>query len=294
MGRIKTKSDLRKAQLQFAFFRVFERLLGLLPVAWVFNIGKGIGGLCYSFFKKKRVLVEENVNRAFPLSMADENSRVKTIFQNVGANLLASVRIGFISKEKLSEHYTWVENEAYHQIVKADHPRVVLLGHVSNWELLSRAVAQLTTNTGALYRALDNPYLDELVKRRRQKDGMQLCSKRKGLIQAMKILKGNGLLGILVDQYVHAASSEVSIFGETTNVSRMPEMIVDKLSQSKSAAPARVYYLSLKATRSDHWQLEFHQAPEDEPLDVGRAIEWFYSYSPLEVFFFHRLWRNKK
>ncbi len=289
MAKVKTKQDRVIAYLQYLIYRAFEFFLKLFPVSWVFVMGQGLGGLAYGLFNKKRALVLENLKKSFP-SLANQES-VKRLFKNIAGNLLTSVRFGSIPGEQLSQYATWVENDAYKEVVAAEHPRLVLLGHVSNWELLARMLPQLTPLAGALYRTLDNPYLDTLVKRRREKDGMQLFSNRKGLIQAMRILKNKGLLGLLIDQYKAKANITTAPFGHPTKVSRMPNMILEKLNDSKSDTPVKVYYLSLKMITPGKWHLEFKTKADASTLDVGDAIEWCYNYSPLEVFFLHRLWR---
>jgi|GEM_PF-4289483 len=291
MARVKSEADLRKAKGQFIGFRLLESLLSLLPASSVYRFGGLVGRFCYHLFKKKRRLVEKNLAIAFP-ELAMQKNATKKVFQQVGANLLSSLKTSSIPTYRLQDHYHWVKNEAYKEAVRADAPRMVILGHVSNWELLSRAVGVDMQKSGALYRPLDNPYIDDVIKQRRESDGMQLFSKRKGLAQAIRSLKNNGLLGILADQYVHQASAKVTIFDKQTQISRMPQMIYEKIASGQSeGSEIKVFYLSLKSTSPGYWQLELQKKPVNEPLDLGKAIEWCYQYSPLETFLFHRLWR---
>ncbi len=92
-------------------------------------------------------------------------------------------------------------------------PGIFFSGHIANWEIMPLAVAQRGCDISLVYRAANNPHVDQMILKAR--GAITHTHVPKGAIgarQMVKIIKAGGHLGMLVDQK-HNAGIEVPFFG---------------------------------------------------------------------------------
>ncbi len=80
---------------------------------------------------------------------------------------------------------------------------ILLFGaHFGNWELMAVAASQFTGPMTAIYRPLDNPFLDRVVRYVRSSTGNIVVPKRRAMLQMLRALDKGGAVGVLIDQNV--------------------------------------------------------------------------------------------
>jgi len=72
--------------------------------------------------------------------------------------------------------------------------------HFGNWELEAAVFSLLVSPVTVIYRPLDSKLLDDLVLHVRSASGNIPLAKDRAMRQMLRVLKDNGVLGILVDQ----------------------------------------------------------------------------------------------
>jgi KDO2-lipid IV(A) lauroyltransferase len=79
---------------------------------------------------------------------------------------------------------------------------IMVSAHYGNWEIASRMLLALNSNTALIYRKANNPYVEKLIQRMRNKYTNFIISKgdKTGVKDIVKHLKSGGRLGILLDQ----------------------------------------------------------------------------------------------
>lgn len=136
-------------------------------------------------------------------------------------------RCGFIGQTFLEMSHLWVKPavEVRPYIQRHDNPEfeaalqeeggvIILAPHLGNWEMLNFYVSQFRNMT-VMYRPHKNPNLDQFILNARQGVGSELApTNRKGVMQLMKALKNNGLVGILPDQVPAKGSGVFANFFE--------------------------------------------------------------------------------
>lgn len=90
--------------------------------------------------------------------------------------------------------------------------------HLGNWELSAYAHALMAEPMSIVVRPLDNPLLDEFVKRRRAASGNRVLGKKDFLRGVIESLRSNQAVGILIDQDAGTSGVFVDFFGRKASV----------------------------------------------------------------------------
>ncbi len=125
---------------------------------------------------------------------------VTQVFLNLARSLVVFARLPRITKQDVHQ---WIRYEGFEHYAEAKRRgRGVLFatGHVGNWELSAYAHALMTEPMNVVVRPLDNPWLDDLVEKRRTGSGNCIVRKKDPARALIRALRANEAVGILVDQ----------------------------------------------------------------------------------------------
>ena len=236
---------------------LFERL----PMALSVRLGRFSGALAWVFFPKRRLAVRKNLEvvrrweeaNERPVSLpADLDRAVWQVFRQTGANLLGGFAFNRLSPEGIDRHIEVEGVEHLISALEAEKGVIVLLAHMGPWEALAQLPVisrehGLCAPFAALYRPLNNDYLDDWYKCRREARGTRLFSRRDGFHKPVDFLRSGGVLGILADQRMRQGE-RVPFFGQS--VATMP---IPGLFHRRTGAP--VLALSLSTIGLGRWRL---------------------------------------
>ncbi len=175
------------------------RSVGLLPFSWQIGIGRGLGSLMYRFAKKRRHIVEVNVNIAFDeLSAKERTALVERIFTENGIGFIESIIAWWSPKEKLTSRVRY-EGVEHLQAAHAKNKGVLLVAaHYSSLEVGGVLISEHTT-MDAIYRRHDNPLMEKLIT-----DGrLSYCNaviERRDIRSVLKSLRKNHCVWYAPDQ----------------------------------------------------------------------------------------------
>ena len=84
-----------------------------------------------------------------------------------------------------------VNGERLAEIARTRTPVVFVSGHLSNWEVMPAAIVDVGVTCQMTYRAANNPYVDDRIKKRRERYGVRLFAPKGGegareLLEAME------------------------------------------------------------------------------------------------------------
>ncbi|HRJ08260.1 MAG TPA: lipopolysaccharide heptosyltransferase II [Prosthecobacter sp.] len=191
--------------LVYALFRCFEGVLRLLPMEWVWHLGRCIGLAGYFLLGKYRLLALRNLRLAFGAEHDEAWRRrvARAHFGSLVANILCGFKLPTLEGAEVMRRVKIEGMEPAREAAEAGRPVVYLLCHMSCWELLTQLprVFEYNKNPATIYQPLRNPFLDALVTRRRRKLGYVLFDRQAGFNGPIKHLRESGCLGVLVDQH---------------------------------------------------------------------------------------------
>jgi KDO2-lipid IV(A) lauroyltransferase len=264
-------------------------LAGLLPGRWVFRLGEWLGVLAWHILPVRRRIVLRNLRIAFAgeMTLAEIHALARESFRRTGANLVSAAHTARLAPEKLHE-IIHIENlEVLESELAKGRGVVILLAHMGNWEVLSRFVHLFPpgTQTGAFYRPLNNPLMDERILRRRQADGTRMFSKRDNPLHVAAFLRQGGLVGILADQRVGSSGEAVEFFGRHTRASPLPSLLARR-------AKCPVLALALNFAGPGRWRAVFTEVePPPNTSHCMRTLEQAMKVDPADVFWLQDRWK---
>jgi KDO2-lipid IV(A) lauroyltransferase len=183
---------------------LFFALIRLLPITAASGLGGWIGrtiGPRLGVTKRAR----GNLRHAFPEMTGPEiETIVRDMWDNLGRTVMEYPLLGRI---RVYEDDAHVEDHV--EVVGAEHldnlrddgkPGIFFSGHLANWEIPAISITRRGLKSHLVYRAPNNPYVNDLFRRRHLSDGTLIPKGPAGARLALKALANGGHLGMLVDQ----------------------------------------------------------------------------------------------
>ncbi len=127
-------------------------------------------------YRKKVVL--ENLRNSFPEKSDSEiNKLTKKFYKNLCDILLEGIKGFSMSEKQLAKRYKFNNPELLNEYFEKGHNTISMGAHYANWEWgIIAAAKQLKHTLVALYTSLTNTYIDECMKKKRNKLGTELIS----------------------------------------------------------------------------------------------------------------------
>ncbi|MGA0899772.1 MAG: lysophospholipid acyltransferase family protein [Luteolibacter sp.] len=276
-------------RVECLFHSLIELVAAMLPGSWVFHIGECLGAVLWYGMPRRHRTVIRNLRIACAGSMEiDEIRRLaKASFVRSGANLLSAAHTASLSPSQLGEVIEVENLELLRNAWGKGKGVVLLLAHMGNWELLSRVIHFFPkgAKAGAMYRPLNNRYLDDRICARRQADGTRMFSKRDPFHQITGFLRDGGIVGVLVDQRVGINGDLVDFFGRGTLVSPLPSLLARR-------AKSEMLALSMSVVAPGKWKAEFIAVDQPYNTEHGMtSLEQAMKRSLTDVFWLQSRWR---
>lgn len=264
-------------------------VLRQLPVETAFVFGESIGKMIWPLMKGRQKTIVRNLRIALEGQGTPEEieAMAKESFIRTVANLLCSSVSAKAKGEDLGGLMEVENPEVLAGAIAKGKGVVLLLGHMGNWELLTRLKSFLPEieNLGGFYRPLNNPILNGRVLREREGDGSRLFSKTDSLHHVSGFLRENGVVGILADQRVGRKGEPVEYFGRLTRASPLPSLLARR-------CRSEVVALSLRTVSPGKWSARCHEVEKPyTSRNCMKALEEAMKVSIVDVFWLQERWK---
>ncbi|MGE5189449.1 MAG: lysophospholipid acyltransferase family protein [Gemmatimonadota bacterium] len=186
------------------FLRAVLRALEALPVSVRAALFEGAMWAVWAADAKHRRIARINLRIAFPGMGEREASRIIRLgYVRLGTSAAEFLEIPKMDGRYLATHFAFegVEHLRRTQEELGLGP-LALTGHFGNWELLSHVYGTLVAPIAFIVRPLKDPALDRIVTERREWTGNRVIRKADSAKEAMRAVRKNMLVGILIDQNV--------------------------------------------------------------------------------------------
>lgn len=305
---------------EYLVARALITVLQRLPIRVAFRLGRMIGWLAWMLMSRRRYITRENLevvnawirqDRKDLFVNSEENeeavalpnanlpmnidSQVREVFQRCGANIFSGFAFSRIPMEQTFQHIQIEGMDYLHSALSNGKGVIVLLAHMGPWEALTQLPDMLRryeveASFGALYRPLNNHYLDEWYRSLREARGTRLFSRRDGFHKPVDFLRSGGMLGVLADQKI-GRGERVPFFGRLAKSNPLPGIL-----QRRSGA--NMLSVSLMTVGEARWKLSVSQLQfadevslrnrESDTRLTNQALERALALSPLDAFWFHQ------
>jgi heptosyltransferase-2 len=278
----------------YLIFRGLGWLLGCLPLRWVFGLGQSVGWLGYKLLGGYRRLAAANIKIAFPDWSREEVERcTKRHFKDLMANLLCSFVLLEKPWEEVRKHLDVSNLERARERINGAKSVLWSINHIGNWELFIFCAGLVRTGRHAvIYRALPNRFIDKHVRRARGRTGLELIERSHGLAQSTPVLKGGGVLGILVDQHAGDKGIWTPFFNRLASTTPLPAILAAKT--GAELLPVAIITVGPGKWRLDVGEFVPKQGASIEELTyrINRALELLIIRRPSDWFWLHQRWKT--
>ena len=180
------------------------RLLGRLPLTVLQGAGCFFGRLVFALDTRHRKIALNNLRFVYGEDCPDSDLRrmARSIFQSFG-QIPFEVCWSLGLKRKDWQTFFKISGlDHYRQAAAGGNGVLFLTAHFGNWELLAIIGAMADLPLHVVYRPLDAPILDEMVRRIRQRFGAALIPKKRNIFKINRVLRDGRCIAILLDQNV--------------------------------------------------------------------------------------------
>ena len=215
--------------LQFVVISLFFLICKIIGYKNSSNLGASIVGKIGPFFRSKKT-INKNLTIAFP-QISDEkiNFITKNMWENYGRILADYVFLKDFRKLKLKEYVRFNDNNILSTIKKKNKPVIFISGHFNNFELLAMHLEMEGINLAAIYRPLNNIFLNKIMEHIRS---TYICKKQipkgiAGVKTMVNLFKKNTSLALMIDQRV-SQGSQIKFFNQSALTTTIPAQFVKK------------------------------------------------------------------
>lgn len=166
-------------RIVYYFTYPFLWLLSLLPLPFLYLKSTVLFYLVYYIIGYRKKVVKGNLHLVFPKkSEAEINAIAKKFYQHLCDMVFESIKSISISEKELAKRFQY-ENLDYLDKLYAEGKSVLLMcGHYASWEWSGLMGKNNRFEPYAVYKKLDNPYFDRLVKKIRGRFGGNIVTNK--------------------------------------------------------------------------------------------------------------------
>jgi len=212
--------------LQYIFINIFFLIFKILGFRKSSDLGNIIGKYLGPIFRSKKSIINN-------LEKAGINKNLNIIASNVLGNygriLAEYVHLKNFKNNKLNKYISIEGVEHFESIKKTKKPVVFISGHFNNFELMAMQIENSGIECAALYRPLNNPFLNKLMEKIRVRDicKIQIKKGRAGTREIIKNLKEGKSIALMIDQRVREGE-KINFFGNLATTTTIPAQLIKK------------------------------------------------------------------
>jgi KDO2-lipid IV(A) lauroyltransferase len=197
-------------------------LVGRLPPRLGTALGTALGRAAYRILPGRRRVALDNLTLVYgdALSPADRAALARRCFEHLGMTAVECCRLFFGPAERLLGRVRGRGMEHIGAALAKGRGIFFLTGHFGNWELLAATHGLAGFGLSVVVRPLDNPYLDAVIARARERSGLRAISKREAVQGVRAALAEGQCIGILLDQDAGRDGIFVPFLGHAASTSR--------------------------------------------------------------------------
>ena len=228
-------------------------LIAHTPEALLRLLAAALGDALYFGLPRRRRLAVSNLHHAFPeRAAAWHRAMARESFRRLIETGLLSLATPFLDETRLRAIVcaspALLDAYARHRADPA--ATLICSPHIAYWEVQTAQPLIIPgpfPEFGTIFRPLDNASANAFIVKSRERFGMKLLSRKQGFAEGLKILRRQGMIGVLFDQNAGLQGALTTLFGRVCSTTELPGLMAEKFS-------ARVY--GIFPRRVGFWRVE--------------------------------------
>ncbi len=233
----------------------------------------------------------KNLKLAYPnLNEIEKKDLIKKMWFNYGCIFAEYI---FIKKFNQSNDII-IENQNILENIKENSERVIFVsGHFNNFELMAMHITKSGIDLAAIYRPLNNIFLNPIMEKIRKK---YICQKQikkgiSGTKNLLKLYKNGTSIALMIDQRV-SEGIKCDLFNKEAYTTTIPAQLIKKFN-------SRVVPLYIERLKDNKFKLKVHQpikfkedeTPEKITLELNKILENMIKKNPEQWIWTHNRWK---
>ena len=214
---------------EYIFISILLFIFKLIGYENASNLGEKIGKLLGPYFRNKDKIINNLKQSNIGSNDSEREKIIKKMWGNYGRILSEYPYLKKFKKNNLNKYIT-VEGSDHLKEIKKNKKKVVFIsGHFNNFELMAMQIENSGINVAAIYRPLNNFFLNNTMEKIRIND---ICKKqikkgKAGTRELIKLFNEGYSVALMIDQRV-SEGIPVKFFNKTALTTTIPAQLVKK------------------------------------------------------------------
>ncbi len=279
--------------LQFfviSFFLIVFKIVGL-------KLSRVIAGklfLIFGHFFRSKKIIEKNISYAFSDPDNDLSKIIiKKMWESYGKIFAEYMFIKYFRENNSNKFLEIKGQEILEKIKNSKDPVIFVSGHFDNFELMAMHIEKSGIDLAAIYRPLNNNFLNPIMEKIRKK---YICSKQikkgiSGTKEVLKHFKSGTSIALMIDQRVSEGIKSL-FFGKEASTTTIPAQFVKKFN-------CKIVPIYIQRGSNEIFILEImeplsfsdNQSIEDITLKLNQLMEEMILKNPNQWIWSHNRWK---
>jgi Kdo2-lipid IVA lauroyltransferase/acyltransferase len=279
--------------IQFLIIIIFFFIFKILGLKLASNISSKIVSLFGPFFRSKKIITT-NIHKAIPdLDQNNVKRITHKMWSNYGRILSEYIFIKDFRNNNL-KNYLQIEGQEILDKIKENNESVIFVsGHFNNFELMAMHIEKSGINLAAIYRPLNNKFLNTLMEKIRKK---YICKNQikkgiSGTKQLLTFFKNGSSIALMIDQRV-SQGIKSNFFKHEALTTTIPAQFAKKFNcKIVPIYIERIKDINFKLTIHKPIEYSNDESIESITLDLNNLLEKMILRNPEQWIWSHNRWK---
>ena len=279
--------------LQFFLIGVFLIIFKIVGL----KLSRMIAGklfLLFGHFFRSKKLIEKNISYAFSDPNSDSSKIIiKKMWESYGKIFAEYMFIKHFREDNSKKFVEIKGQEILKKIKNSKDPVIFVSGHFDNFELMAMCIEKSGIDLAAIYRPLNNNFLNPIMEKIRKK---YICNKQikkgiSGTKEVLKHFKSGTSIALMIDQRVSEGIKSL-FFGKEASTTTIPAQFVKKFN-------CKIVPIYIQRKSNENFILEImkpisfsdNQTIEDITLKLNQLMEEMILRNPNQWIWSHNRWK---
>jgi len=279
--------------IEFIFVICFFFIFRIIGSKNASNLGEIIGKKFGPLFRSNITILKNLENSKIGLSEKDRKNIINNMWGNYGRIFAEYIFIKKYRQDINTKNIEVIGQEILEKIKLDKEPVIFVSGHFNNFELMAMYLEKSGIDLAAIYRPLNNRFLNPLMEKIRNK---YICKKQikkgiSGTKEVLKCFKKGTSIALMIDQRV-SEGINCDFFGKKAFTTTIPAQFVKKFN-------CKVVPIYIQRIEADNFRLEILRPIEfsrDETIEsitfnLNKVLENLIKKYPEQWIWSHNRWK---
>lgn len=145
---------------------IFFRLLSHLPLSLLYRLADVLNFLLARLIRYRHSVIEANLSQSFPTkSPAEIQQLIRGYYHNLTDLLVETLKLPALSADELRQRVSYTNADPIRMLLANNQTVLIMASHQANWEWLPPAAVLNGMAADSIYKQLENPFFERLMRR---------------------------------------------------------------------------------------------------------------------------------